>query len=238
LTSQFGLRPNATIHAMRILLAEDDTLLGDGLRAGLRQRGFQVDWVRDGAAAERELRAETHAAAVLDLGLPLMDGMDVLGAVRRAGVTLPVLVLTARDTVPDRVRGLDTGADDYVVKPVDLDELAARLRALVRRAQGQVQERLVAQDVVLDPAARSVTQAGLEVTLSTREFDLLQVLMLGAGRVLSREQIEQQLYSWGQEVESNAVEVHVHHLRRKLGAALIQTVRGVGYMLVRDKSRP
>ena len=223
---------------MRILLAEDDALLGDGLRAGLRQRGFQVDWVGDGAAAERELRAEPYAAAVLDLGLPLMDGMDVLGAVRRAGVTLPVLVLTARDTVPDRVRGLDTGADDYVVKPVDLDELAARLRALVRRAHGQVQERLVAQDVVLDPAARSVTQAGLAVTLATREFDLLQVLMLGAGRVLSREQIEQQLYSWGQEVESNAVEVHVHHLRRKLGPALIQTVRGVGYMLVRDKSSP
>jgi len=219
---------------MRILLAEDDTLLGDGLRAGLRQRGFQVDWVRDGAAAERELRAEPYAAAVLDLGLPLRDGIDVLAAVRRAGVTLPVLVLTARDTVPDRVRGLDTGADDYVVKPVDLDELAARLRALVRRAHGQVQERLVAQDVVLDPAARSVTQAGVAVTLPTREFDLLQVLMLGAGRVLSREQIEQQLYSWGQEVESNAVEVHVHHLRRKLGAGLIQTVRGVGYMLVRD----
>lgn len=218
---------------MRILLAEDDTLLGDGLRAGLRQRGFQVDWVRDGTAAERELRAEPYAAAVLDLGLPLLDGMDVLSAVRRAGVTLPVLVLTARDTVPDRVRGLDTGADDYVVKPVDLDELAARLRALVRRAHGQVQERLVAQDVVLDPAARNVTQAGVAVALSTREFDLLQVLMLGAGRVLSREQIEQQLYSWGQEVESNAVEVHVHHLRRKLGAALIQTVRGVGYMLVR-----
>ncbi len=219
---------------MRILLAEDDTLLGDGLRAGLRQRRFQVDWVRDGAAAERELRAEPYAAAVLDLGLPLLDGIDVLSAVRRAGVTLPVLVLTARDTVPDRVRGLDTGADDYVVKPVDLDELAARLRALVRRAHGQVQERLVAQDVVLVPAARSVTQAGVAVALSTREFDLLQVLMLGAGRVLSREQIEQQLYSWGQEVESNAVEVHVHHLRRKLGAALIQTVRGVGYMLVRD----
>ena len=219
---------------MRILLAEDDPLLGDGLRAGLRQRGFQVDWVRDGAAAERELRGQPYAAAVLDLGLPLLDGIDVLGAVRRAGVTLPVLVLTARDAVPDRVRGLDVGADDYVVKPVDLDELAARLRALVRRAHGQVQERLVVQDVVLDAAARSVTQAGVAVTLSTREFDLLQVLMLGAGRVLSREQIEQQLYSWGQEVESNAVEVHVHHLRRKLGAALIQTVRGVGYMLVRE----
>ncbi len=220
---------------MRILLAEDDTLLGDGLRAGLRQRGFQVDWVRDGEAAQRELRAEPYAAAVLDLGLPLRDGMSVLATVRGAGVKLPVLVLTARDTVPDRVRGLDGGADDYVVKPVDLDELAARLRALVRRAHGQVQELLSAQDVVLDPAARSVTQAGAPVALSGREFELLQVLMLGAGRVLSREQIEQQLYSWGQEVDSNAVEVHVHHLRRKLGAGLIQTVRGVGYMLARER---
>ncbi|MDP2007744.1 MAG: winged helix-turn-helix domain-containing protein [Rubrivivax sp.] len=216
---------------MRILLAEDDTLLGDGLRAGLRQLGFQVDWVRDGAAAERELRAEPYAAAVLDLGLPLMDGMDVLAAVRRAGVTLPVLVLTARDAVPERVRGLNLGADDYVVKPVDLDELAARLRALVRRAHGRPQESLVAQGVVLEPAARSVSLAGVPVALSGREFDLLQVLMLNAGRVLSREQIEQHLYSWGREVESNAVEVHVHNLRRKLGAGLIHTVRGVGYTL-------
>jgi len=216
---------------MRILLAEDDTLLGDGLRAGLRQQGFQVDWVRDGAAAERELRAEPYAAAVLDLGLPLMDGMDVLASVRRAGVTLPVLVLTARDAVPERIRGLNLGADDYVVKPVDLEELAARLRALVRRAHGQAQESLVAQDVVLQPAARSVSLAGAPVALSGREFDLLHVLMLNAGRVLSREQIEQHLYSWGQEVESNAVEVHVHNLRRKLGAGLIHTVRGVGYTL-------
>jgi two-component system OmpR family response regulator/two-component system response regulator QseB len=223
---------------MRILLAEDDALLGDGLRAGLRQLGFQVDWVRDGAAAERELRAEPYAAAVLDLGLPKMDGMDVLAAVRRAGVTLPVLVLTARDAVPDRIRGLDTGADDYVVKPVDLAELAARLRALVRRAHGQPQERLVAQDIVLDPAARVVTQAGEPVALSGREFDLLHALLLNTGRVLSREQLEQHLYSWGQEVESNAVEVHVHHLRRKLGSALIQTVRGVGYTLVREGPLP
>jgi two-component system response regulator QseB len=219
---------------MRILLAEDDTLLGDGLRAGLRQLGFQVDWVRDGQAAERELRAETYAAAVLDLGLPLKDGMDVLAAVRRAGVKLPVLVLTARDAVPERIRGLDLGADDYVLKPVDLHELAARLRALVRRAHGQPQERLSAQDLVLDPAARSVQRAGVPVVLSTREFDLLHALMLNAGRVLSREQLEQHLYSWGQEVESNAVEVHVHHLRRKLGNTLIQTVRGVGYMLRRE----
>ena len=216
---------------MRILLVEDDALLGDGLRAGLRQLGFQVDWVRDGEAAERELRAEPYAAAVLDLGLPKRDGMDVLAAVRRAGVTLPVLVLTARDAVPERIRGLDHGADDYVVKPVDLHELAARLRALVRRSHGRPQQCLAARDVVLDPAARSVRQAGLPVPLSTREFDLLHMLMLNAGRVLSREQLEQQLYSWGQEVESNAIEVHIHHLRRKLGSGLIQTVRGVGYML-------
>ena len=220
---------------MRILLAEDDTLLGDGLRAGLRQAGFQVDWVRDGAAAERELRAQPYAAAVLDLGLPLMDGLDVLASVRRAGVTLPVLVLTARDAVPDRIKGLDTGADDYVVKPVDLDELAARLRALVRRAHGQPQELLQVQDVQLDPAARTVQRAGQPVALSTREFDLLHALLLNAGRVLSREQLEQHLYSWGQEVDSNAVEVHIHHLRKKLGTALIQTVRGVGYLLPRGR---
>jgi DNA-binding response OmpR family regulator len=219
---------------MRILLAEDDPLLGDGLRAGLRQLGFRVDWVRDGAAAERELRAQHYEAAVLDLGLPLKDGMDVLSAVRRCGIALPVLVLTARDAVPDRIRGLDLGADDYVVKPVDLHELAARLRALVRRAHGQPHECLHAYDIVLDPAARSVEKAGEPVTLTTREFDLLQALMLNAGRVLSREQLEQHLYSWGQEVDSNAVEVHVHNLRRKLGAALIQTVRGVGYILLRD----
>ncbi|MBP6406122.1 MAG: winged helix-turn-helix domain-containing protein [Proteobacteria bacterium] len=220
---------------MRILLAEDDPLLGDGLRAGLRQQGFQVDWVRDGHAAERELRAQAYAAAVLDLGLPLKDGMDVLASVRRAGLGLPVLVLTARDAVPDRVLGLNTGADDYVVKPIDLQELAARLRALVRRAHGQAQECLSAQDVVLDPAAHTVTQAGRPVVLAQREFAMLQTLLLNAGRVLSREQLEQHLYSWGHEVESNAVEVHIHHLRRKLGAGLIQTVRGVGYVLLRDK---
>jgi DNA-binding response OmpR family regulator len=160
--------------------------------------------------------------------------MEVLAAVRRAGITLPVLVLTARDAVTDRIRGLDVGADDYVVKPVDLNELAARLRALVRRAHGQPQELLSAQDVELDPAGRSVRKAGTPVVLSAREFDLLQALMLNAGRVLSREQLEQHLYSWGQEVESNAVEVHIHHLRRKLGSALIQTVRGVGYVLLRE----
>lgn len=193
--------------------------------------------MRDGEAAERELKAEAYAAAVLDLGLPRKDGLDVLAALRRARVDVPVLVLTARDAIPDRIRGLDLGADDYVLKPVDLDELAARLRALVRRAHGQPQECLQAQDVVLDAAARTVRRGGVVVPLSTREFDLLQQLMLSAGRVLSREQLEQRVYGWGQEVESNAIEVHVHHLRRKLGAELIQTVRGVGYVLAREAAR-
>jgi len=221
---------------MRILLAEDDPLLGDGLRAGLRQQGFQVDWVRDGMAADRELRAQSYAAAVLDLGLPTVDGLTVLAHVRQQGLTLPVLILTARDAISDRIKGLDSGADDYVVKPVDLHELAARLRALIRRAHGQTQELLHAQNVSLDTAARVVTVANEPVTLSAREFDLLHALILNAGRVMSREQLEQHLYSWGQEVESNAIEVHIHHLRKKLGASLIQTVRGIGYMLTKDET--
>lgn len=218
---------------MRILLAEDDPMLGDGLRAGLRQLGFQVDWVRDGAAAERELASGVYTAAVLDLGLPVKDGLDVLRALRARKIATPVLVLTARDAVPDRVRGLDLGADDYVVKPVDLHELGARLRALVRRSHGQPQDTLRCAGVLLDPAARQASLNGEAVVLSAREFDLLHALMLNAGRVLSREQLERHLYSWGHEVESNAVEVHIHHLRRKLHPDLIQTVRGVGYTVLR-----
>ncbi|WP_296449681.1 winged helix-turn-helix domain-containing protein [Rhodoferax sp. UBA5149] len=220
---------------MRILLAEDDPMLGDGLRAGLRQLGFQVDWVRDGVAAERELASGDYTAAVLDLGLPLKDGLDVLQALRARKITTPVLVLTARDAVPDRIRGLDLGADDYVVKPVDLNELGARLRALVRRAHGQMQDVLRCGTVLLDPSARQVSRDGEAVTLSTREFDLLHALMLNAGRVMSREQLEQQLYSWGYEVDSNAIEVHIHHLRRKLHADVIQTVRGIGYTVPRSQ---
>ena len=223
---------------MRILLAEDDSLLGDGLRAGLRQLGFQVDWVRDGLAAERELAVGGYAAAVLDLGLPFKDGLDVLRALRARKITTPVLVLTARDAVPERVRGLDLGADDYVVKPVDLHELGARLRSLVRRAHGQLQDTLRCGALQLDPAARQVSLHGKGVALSTREFDLLHALMLGAGRVLSRQQLEQQLYSWGYEVDSNAIEVHIHHLRRKLQPDLIQTVRGVGYTLLHAHTPP
>jgi DNA-binding response OmpR family regulator len=219
---------------MRILLAEDDKLLGDGLRAGLRGLGFQVDWVRDGVAAERELRAQGYAALVLDLGLPHRDGLEVLATLRREGHAIPVLVLTARDAIGERIRGLDSGADDYVVKPVDLHELAARLRALVRRAHGQPRDRLQLRGLALDPAARQVERDGHPVALSAREFDLLHALMLNVGRVLSREQLEQHLYSWGREVDSNAIEVHVHHLRRKLGPGTIQTVRGIGYVMPVD----
>ena len=217
---------------MRILLAEDDALLGSGLRTGLDQRGFQVDWVRDGVAAERELLSAQHQAAVLDIGLPRQDGLAVLQAVRARGVNTPVLTLTARDAVAQRIEGLNLGADDYVVKPVDLDELAARLHALVRRAHGKVQTTLQVRDVQMDPVSRQVSRQGEAIGLSTREFDLLQALLLNAGRVLSREQLEQHLYRWGHEVESNTIEVHIHHLRRKIGAGLIDTVRGVGYIVM------
>jgi len=220
---------------MRILLAEDDAMLGDGLRAGLRQAGFQVDWVRDGLAAEREIASGVYAAAVLDLGLPIKDGMEVLKALRERRIDTPILVLTARDAVPERVMGLDAGADDYVVKPVDLIELSARLRSLVRRSLGQFQDTLRWGEVELDPAARRVTCQGEVVALSTREYDLLHALLRNAGRVLSREQLEQQMYSWGHEVESNTIEVHIHHLRRKLGTELIHTVRGVGYTVQREQ---
>ncbi len=220
---------------MRVLLAEDDAMLGDGLRAGLRQLGFQVDWVRDGGAAEREIASGDYAAAVLDLGLPVKDGIDVLQSLRQRKIGTPVLVLTARDAVPDRIRGLDLGADDYVVKPVDLHELGARLRSLVRRSHGQLQDVLRCGAVSLDPSARQVTLNGEAVPLSTREFDLLYALMLSAGRVMSREQLEQKLYSWGYEVDSNAIEVHIHHLRRKLQPELIQTVRGIGYTVARSQ---
>jgi two-component system OmpR family response regulator/two-component system response regulator QseB len=219
---------------MRVLLVEDDGLLGDGLRAGLRQAGFAVDWVEDGRDALHALETEHFAAVVLDLGLPAMSGLAVLRRLRARGSKTPVLILTARDAVEDRVTGLDAGADDYVVKPVDLAELAARLRALVRRASGEAGPALRRGDLELDPAEHRVVFRGRAVDLSAREFALLHELMLNAGRVLSREQLEERLYSWGQEIESNAVEVHVHHLRRKLAPGLIRTIRGVGYLMPRE----
>ena len=218
---------------MRVLIVEDDALLGDALAAGLKQRGFDTDWVQDGRDAQAAVRAEPFAAIVLDLGLPGMSGLDLLRGERARGNKVPVLVLTARDAVQDRIAGLDSGADDYVVKPTDLDELAARLRALVRRSNGETAPVLRIGALVLDPAARTVTREGQAVDLQPREFTLLQELMLNAGRVLSREQLEERMYRWGDEVESNAVEVHVHHLRRKLGAQVVKTIRGVGYMLPR-----
>ena len=219
---------------MRLLLVEDDSLLGDGLEAGLGQAGFEVDWVRDGVAALHAADAGGYAAVILDLGLPRLAGFEVLQRIRARGLRLPVLILTARDAIEDRVRGLDGGADDYVVKPADLDELAARLRALIRRSKGEADPTLRIGVLVLDPAARTVLHAGEPVTLKPREFALLHELMLNAGRVLTRDQLEDRLYRWGDDIGSNTVEVHVHHLRRKLAPELIRTVRGVGYTMPRS----
>jgi two-component system, OmpR family, response regulator QseB len=221
---------------MRILVVEDDPLLGDGIKAGLTQGGFAVDWVRDGIAAELALRTASHAAVVLDLGLPRMEGLEVLRRMRAAGNRTPVLVLTARDAVGDRIKGLDGGADDYVLKPFDLHELAARLRALIRRSAGEAATLLRVGEIELDPAARRARFMGKSIDLPAREFALLQALMLASGRVLTREQLAERLYAWGEEVESNAIDVHVHHLRRKLAPALIRTVRGVGYVLPRPQN--
>ncbi len=220
---------------MRVLLVEDDALLGDGLRAGLRQAGFAVDWVRTGSDAVHALDAEPVAAVVLDLGLPDLSGFEVLRRLRARGSKVPVLILTARDAVDDRVKGLDGGADDYVVKPVDLAELAARLRALTRRAAGEAGPAFRRGELELDAAAHRVVFRGRPVELSAREFALLHELMRSGGRVLSREQLEERLYSWGHEIESNAVEVHVHHLRRKLAPGVIRTIRGVGYLIPQEQ---
>jgi two-component system OmpR family response regulator/two-component system response regulator QseB len=220
---------------MRVLIVEDDPLLGDALTAGLKQRGFEPDWVQDGREAQTVMRVEPYAAIILDLGLPGLTGLELLRSERARSNKVPVLVLTARDAIHDRIKGLDSGADDYVVKPMDLDELAARLRALVRRSKGEPAPTLRVGDVALDAAARTVTRDGQTIDLQPREFALLQELMLNAGRVLSREQLEERMYRWGEEVESNAVEVHVHHLRRKLGADIVKTIRGVGYVMPRGE---
>jgi two-component system OmpR family response regulator/two-component system response regulator QseB len=215
---------------MRILLVEDDRMLGDGLQAGLTQAGYAVDWLRDGEAAVAALSTESFAAVVLDLGLPKRDGLSVLQWLRGRHDATPVLILTARDQLEDKVRGLDLGADDYVLKPFDLDEIAARLRALVRRAHGRPEPVLRLGEIELNPASRSVTRAGEAVELTPREFDLLHLLLENTDRVLTRRTLEEQLYTWNDAVDSNALEVHIHHLRKKLGNDLIRTVRGVGYM--------
>ena len=214
---------------MRLLLVEDDPMIGASVQRGLRQDGLTVDWVRDGAAADLAVAAGVHELILLDLGLPGKSGLEWLAQWRARGVTLPVLILTARDAVADRVRGLDAGADDYLVKPFSLEELAARLRALGRRQGGRAAPRLELGPLSLDPATHEVSKDGQPVELSAREFALLHALMEDPGVPLSRTQLEERLYGWDAEVASNAVEVHIHALRRKLGAEWIKNVRGVGY---------
>jgi two-component system response regulator QseB len=223
---------------VRLLLAEDDPMIGASLRRGLRQDGFAVDWVEDGRAAELALAERVHDAIVLDLGLPKRAGLDVLGAMRRRGDTRPVLILTARDAVADRVAGLDAGADDYLVKPFDLNELSARLRALLRRGSGRAGPVFVHGALELNPATHEASLGGEPVALSPREFALLEALLARPGAILSRAQLEDKLYGWSDPVESNAVEVHIHALRRKLGAEFIRNVRGVGWMVARPAANP
>jgi len=219
---------------VRILVVEDDSLLGDALRIGLRREGFAVDWVQDGAKAWAALASQPFAAVVLDLGIPGISGLELLRRLRERKNAVPVLILTARDAIPDRIAGLDSGADDYLAKPVDLGELAARLRALCRRSGGRAEAVLRVGALALDPAAHEVAFRGRAVELSAREFALLHELARSAGRVLSRDQLAERLYGFHEELESNAIEVHVHHLRRKLAPEAIVTVRGVGYLLPKD----
>lgn len=218
---------------MRVLLVEDDELLGDGIYSGLKHYGHTIDWVRDGKSAFDALSqpAETFDAVILDLGLPKMTGLEVLRRIREKDVAVPVLILTAKDTVEARVEGLDAGADDYLPKPFDLDELCARLRALQRRSKSRASPVLTYEDIVIDPAAHTVTFKNEPILLSRREFTLLQKLVENAGRVISRDQLNQTLYGWGENIDSNALEVHVHNLRKRFGTNLIRTIRGVGYMV-------
>ncbi|MFT3849637.1 MAG: response regulator [Propionivibrio sp.] len=214
---------------MRLLLVEDDPMIGASVRNGLRQEGHSVDWVRDGAAAELAVAGGVHELVLLDLGLPGKSGLDLLSGLRRKGVTVPVLVITARDSVADRVKGLDAGADDYLVKPFDLDELSARIRALMRRHGGRASPVIEHGPLRLDPATHEFFLDGAPVRLSGREFSLLRALLERPGVPLSRAQLEERIYGWNEEIESNAIEVYIHSLRRKLGAQWIRNVRGVGY---------
>lgn len=216
---------------MRILLVEDDVMLGDGMVDALRSSGYTVDWLQQGMPALSALKSEEFAALVLDLNLPDIDGISLLRKLRREGLTLPVLILTARDALDDRVLGLDAGSDDYMVKPFALQELNARLRALVRRSKGQAQAVLEYGELQLFPASQQVTYRGEPVKLTPHEYKLLQELITQSGRVLSRDQLQQSLYGWDEGAESNAVEVHIHHLRKKFFPELIRNIRGVGYIV-------
>ncbi|MDH5228797.1 MAG: response regulator [Gammaproteobacteria bacterium] len=220
---------------MRLLIVEDDMLLGDGIQAGLTQEGYAVDWVEDGDAADTALMTNEYELMVLDIGLPKRSGLEVLKKLRAEGNDLPVIILTARDTVDDRVKGLDTGADDYLTKPFDLGELSARIRALLRRRGGRTSPVISHIDLVVDPASHTVNKSGTTIDISPREFTILQLLLENRGKVMSRSRLEEGLYAWNDEVESNTVEVHIHHLRKKLGSELIRTIRGVGYIVDKPK---
>ena len=216
---------------MRVLLVEDDLLLGKATRKGLETRGYTVDWIRDGVSAEAAIAAHEYEAILLDLGLPRQDGLTVLAKLRKRGSSVPVLVITARDEVSDKVGGLDLGADDFIVKPFDLDELAARIRASVRRANHRPTSHLVHGSLDVDPASRTVVMNGTTIPLTAHQFALLVQLLEARGQVLSKARLEESLYGWGEEIESNTVEVYIHHLRRKLGKDLIKTIHGAGYII-------
>ncbi len=216
---------------MRLLLVEDDEILGDGLAAGLKMEGYAVDWLTNGKLADEALKLNSYELVVLDLNLPEMDGISILRALRSRKNETPVLVLTAKDTIPDRILGLDSGADDFVIKPFDLNEVCARLRALARRNEGRGTPTIEHNGIILDPASHNVTFHGEKIELSQKEFEILSFLMSNIGRVISRARLEESLYSWNSDVESNTVEVHIHYLRKKLDAAVIRTVRGVGYII-------
>ncbi len=219
---------------MRLLLVEDDKSLGEGILTALKAEGYTLDWLQDGVSALHALSSEPFDLAILDLGLPRMDGLKVLKALRDRHHSIPVLVLTARDGVQDRIAGLDAGADDYLTKPFDSAELKARLRALLRRSNGRAEPQINLRGVILDPQNQQVTLDGNVVSLSRKEFVLLHELIAQPDRVLTRDRLEQVLNGWNEEVDSNALEVHIHHLRRKLFPELIRTLRGVGYMIERQ----
>ena len=219
---------------MRLLLVEDDTMIGEAVLQVLRAEHYAVDWVRDGNMADEALRSEQYDLVLLDLGLPKRDGLDVLRALRARHDSVPVLIATARDAVGDRIAGLDAGADDYVVKPYDIDELQARIRALLRRSAGRGDPVFEHKGVSLNPATREAAAHGKSVSLSAREWAVLEALIARPGAVLSRAQLEEKLYSWKDDISSNAVEVYIHGIRKKLGNDLIQTVRGLGYLVPRE----
>jgi two-component system OmpR family response regulator/two-component system response regulator QseB len=221
---------------MRILLVEDDSMIGDSVRSALKHEGFAVDWVRDGRAAQTTLATERFDLVLLDLGLPQVSGLDVLRSLRAQKDATPVIIVTARDDLASRVAGLDAGADDYLVKPFELEELTARMRAVIRRHAGRADPAIDVGPVTLDPTTRSVSVNGEGVILSAREYAVLEAMMLRPGAILSRAQLEDRLYGWGEEIESNAISVYVHQLRRKLGDDFIHTVRGVGYYVGKPRA--